>query len=1166
MAEFTHSTPNLTKREDQIDNSAVRKSIRPAGQVFASSLKGQDVVRWVLLGSAATIMVLPGGWIGVLPVTAGYYMWATGSRFRLPFRGPATWGGEDYSEPKPGRPNEYSKSDGILYLGTDQASKEELWITNSDARRHGFILGTTGSGKAFPLDTLVLTRRGWIVIDDLKENDKILHPDGSEVSVKSIHKQGKIETVRMWFDDGRTIECSPDHLWTVDVVSPTPDIKSERRTMLARDIGIMINAYNGIDLPRIDLRLPEMTAPAFDLEMADDMTGAARIAAARGFDAIDFRPSTRGTADQRRAFLTEWARNALPSLAFSADADLGAWKVSGLRQSDARELKRIIWSLGGRATSWRPAETGGRKSLARRLAQSAGKEVRRISGREDRKVSVTFSFEGMDAVFGKDLPYDRDHKPVRIMGMDVLDKKQEMVCIKTDREDGLYVVDGFLVTHNTELLLGIVSQSIMWSSGFLFIDGKGTAPFYMRIWGLARRFGREDDLRVMNFTDSGAGVDPVPGGPGLQSNTSNPFAKGDADQLMNILVSIMGDAGKGNDMWAQRATSLVTAAMKVLVEMRDRGEITFNVQVLREYLALGKGVSEHLVSAGAPAQKGGGFGLGGMGGGAQKAAPATIESITEEAWAELRTRPGMIELYMRALKGDFSDAATMALAGFFTSLPGFNIDLGIKGKPQADKANEQYNFLFMQLTKPLSTFADSFPHIFMTSFGEVDLEDVMLNRRILIVLLPALQKAKTEMQNCGKVVVALVKIMMGKAAGANLSGSKKDNLDSSPTKSTSPFIVVLDEVGYYMVDGIDVMMAQARGLGFMVILAGQDMAAMQAVSKELSEIAAANASLFASGKCVDGGRTIEFIDKLFGKIKVSSWRNLEKMSTALGTRLVNSNDVTFEEIAAVSFKELNGLQPGEFYYKFDKEIARTNTLYIGEDYPEVFSVNKFLRIMGPMDKMPGVDQEEDMRFFGQFSDFCRRFIGDEVRAVAPADDVLSRGVEICDKIMSGLPEKVRKHPQSRLKAMAAGILSAGSMIGDIDDPEEDDREFGLDDEDDVTDYEGAVRSARLRSDSRSRGKGMIDLLIAERDAARKAGMALPRPAPEDTVLSAIDRIAMSQEAFKVLMTANDGVDHDAIDAIREVGLTGSVVTPDTIMNRGAAAMGALEALANKRGK
>ena len=165
----------------------------------------------------------------------------------------------------------------------------------------------------------------------------------------------------------------------------------------------------------------------------------------------------------------------------------------------------------------------------------------------------------------------------------------EMSCIKVDREDGLYVMENHIVTHNTELLLGVVSQTLMWSSGFLFIDGKGTTEFYARSWTLCKRFGREDDLRVLNFTDPGGDPDAPAGGPATQSNTLNPFAKGSPDQLMNIVVSLMGDAGGGNDMWKSRAVSLVTAMMMGLCELRDSGEILLNVQTIRDFLFLGKG-------------------------------------------------------------------------------------------------------------------------------------------------------------------------------------------------------------------------------------------------------------------------------------------------------------------------------------------------------------------------------------------------------------------------------------------------------------------------------------------------------------------------------------------------------------------------------------------------
>src|SRR5690606_10435304 len=111
------------------------------------------------------------------------------------------------------------------------------------------------------------------------------------------------------------------------------------------------------------------------------------------------------------------------------------------------------------------------------------------------------------------------------------------------------------------------------------------------------------------------------------------FAKGGSDQLMNIVVSLMGDAGSGNDMWKNRAMTLVTAEMKALCELRDRGDILLDVQTIRDFLFLGKGVDKALLK-GKKITK--------------------IEEIPEEAWAEMRTRAGLIELYLRALHGEFS--------------------------------------------------------------------------------------------------------------------------------------------------------------------------------------------------------------------------------------------------------------------------------------------------------------------------------------------------------------------------------------------------------------------------------------------------------------------------------------------------------------------------------
>jgi hypothetical protein len=47
--------------------------------------------------------------------------------------------------------------------------------------------------------------------------------------------------------------------------------------------------------------------------------------------------------------------------------------------------------------------------------------------------------------------------------------------------------------------------------------------------------------------------------------------------------------------------------------------------------------------------------------------------------------------------------------------------------------------------------------------------------------------------------------------GAANAGGAGGGAEARPYSSPSPFIVILDEVGYYCVDGMAIMAAQARG-------------------------------------------------------------------------------------------------------------------------------------------------------------------------------------------------------------------------------------------------------------------------------------------------------------------------------------------------------------------
>lgn len=1030
--ELKHHTPNLPSSKDLVDQGMIRRPIRPTGSNFKKSLADPTNLSLALLGSVSAMAFFPQSWMAVVPLATGYYSWVSSRRFHLPFRVPKNWGGMDFNNQKPN--GSYAKANAALYVGQDLDSKEELWFDHGDACRHGFFLGTTGSGKALPVDAFVLTPRGWVRNGDLAPGDLVIHPSGEAVRVLSIHPQGELPVVRIWFSDGRHADCCKDHLWHVKVrakndLAPSEEFGAEGKIMTAADLGVLHGA-RGDDLAiSIPLAAP-YSGPA--IGEGSGVLGAqdACLAAREGFGALSYMPSVQGSPEQRIAFLKAWseARGCRPEI------EEHGIRLCDLPHGDARALAHVFWSLGGVATTF----------------------LREGSDKRTTELDLCGTFPGIEAVWpaaaGCTMPGNGDG--LEIVEVEPLGLSVEMSCIKTEREDGLYVMERHIVTHNTELLLGICSQTLMWSSGFMFIDGKGTMEFYARVWALAKRFGREDDVRVLNFTDSGDDPDAPAGGPNVQSNTLNPFAKGGPDQLMNLIVGLMGDAGQGNDMWKGRAMSLVTAAMKALCIMRDSGDLLLDVQAIRDFLKLGVGVNKNLLK-GSP-HKG-------------------VDDITEEQWAEMRTRGGMIELYLRALHGDFSNASKLALTAFFDSMPGFNLEKALKGDAQSDKASEQFGFLAMQLTKPLSSLADDYGHIFRTPLGEVDIDDVAINRRILVVLLPALQKAPEEMQNCGKIVVNLVKIMMGNSSGTEIDGSKQKIIDAKQTRAPSPFIVVLDEAGYYMVKGIDVMMAQARSLNFMVIVAGQDMSAMQSLSPQIAETAMANASIFAAGKTVDAEKTLSAIQKVFGRTQVAVTSGYRSETGLMGQKWVDRMEASFQEVEKVTVDELQKMAQGVFYFKFDGRLVRSATFFVGtlgdDGFAESSAINKFVKIRGPMDSVPGLDQAIDEAFVAGYVSASRSLLA--MRGKAPDEkaeeaspDALGGVAKLASSFLWFCGPKAG-HPANIHGAWLGAMMELHSIEEDLDGQEELEDTFGEDDGNE--DFASLVRGTDFDDDEFNMG-------------------------------------------------------------------------------------------------
>ena len=433
-----------------------------------------------------------------------------------------------------------------------------------------------------------------------------------------------------------------------------------------------------------------------------------------------------------------------------------------------------------------------------------------------------------------------------------------------------FLVLGTTGSGKTEALLGFAANAVAWGSGFLFCDGKGDVSLFAKVYALARRFGREDDLLVLNYMTGNQ--DLGSSGGKLLSNTLNPFATGSSDTLTQMVVGLMDDAGGDGAMWKGRATAMFTGVMRALTWLRDKGIIDLNVGEIRDHLNLKR----------------------------------------------------IIDLGDQSKYPDMPQPIRKSVKSYLSSLPGYQEDKGYK---QSQTTLDQHGYLEMQFTKILGSLADVYGHIFHTPYGEIDMTDVVLNRRILVIMLPALEKSGDEIANLGKIVVATLKGMMGSTLGSQIEGNWDAVVENRPTNSPSPFIVILDEVGYYMVDGMDLMAAQARSLGFALVFAGQDLNAMKRLNEKVFGSVQGNTSTKLVMKTEDPD-TAKIAIEAAGKAYRAHLAAYQGQVKEIGNRTYSDNlEARLEAVDRINLRDLRDQDPGEMHVIHKDQVVRMKSFY-----------------------------------------------------------------------------------------------------------------------------------------------------------------------------------------------------------------------------------------------
>lgn len=466
------------------------------------------------------------------------------------------------------------------------------------------------------------------------------------------------------------------------------------------------------------------------------------------------------------------------------------------------------------------------------------------------------------------------------------------------------LIFGSTGSGKTEALISIAYNALVQGSGFIYVDGKGDNSLFAKIFSMTRSMGREDDLLLVNYMTGARDII----GPQERrlSNTMNPFCRGSSSMLSQLVTSLMdsGSQSGDGDMWKGRAISFVEALMKILVYMRDQGFILLDANTIRNYFHLP--MLESIVM--------------------DKQFPRDEqESVSLESVPTLVTEP---------------------LKNYVFNLPGYSPDK--KGK-QVSQVLEQHGFITMQLTRTFSSLADTYGHILRTNLAEVDFNDVVLNRRILVVLLPALEKSPDELANLGKVIIASLKVMLAAGLGDSVEGEYRDVIERKPTNSPTPYMCIMDEYGYYAVKGFAVVPAQARSLGFSAIFAGQDLPAFQKASKEEAASIGANTNIKICMKLEDPTETWDFFNKTAGEAYVTKVDSFQTKDDSFTNSYLDTKSSSFEKRARIDLLDLKDQSPGEAHIFFKSKIVRAKMFYAAPSPVKVLKLNQFLKVEAPSD-------------------------------------------------------------------------------------------------------------------------------------------------------------------------------------------------------------------------
>ena len=289
-------------------------------------------------------------------------------------------------------------------------------ITHSYHLRGLLLDSAIGSGKAMPLSTLVKVPGGWKKLGDLKRGDRVVTPNGKIAKVVGVYSQGKTDVFRFYFEDGRHSDSHPEHLWKV-TESEEEGVDSYTHVTTTKDI------------------VKHFTEFTYTVPLVNEINGyQANKFNGREEAAKELLDGVKTIDDSILELPYKERFEIVKSIISSTPCHIGKTNLAIIFDSEqaAVNYQQLAWSIGGIAHT--PLEIDGvykvifkHRDIDELIYELVGKAP---------SVAKTFNTSQYKDIGLKITGYEKR-------------EPEETLCISIDDDEKLYVVNDYIVTHNT---------------------------------------------------------------------------------------------------------------------------------------------------------------------------------------------------------------------------------------------------------------------------------------------------------------------------------------------------------------------------------------------------------------------------------------------------------------------------------------------------------------------------------------------------------------------------------------------------------------------------------------------------------------------------------------------------------------------------------------------